>query len=94
MEPEGNAEVIDTPPIKSKRRASVLPSEATVEEEKEVMKIAVITLDRALPNVKETTESGTIFFKYHSRDISTVNLRRFKVYDNCNVLHFRLGEFL
>ena len=58
MEPEGNAEVIDTPPIKSKRRASVLPSEATVEEEKEVMKIAVITLDRTLPNVKETSESG------------------------------------
>ena len=58
MEPEGNVEVIDTPPIKSKRRASVLPSEATVEEEKEVMKIAVISLDRALPNVKETSESG------------------------------------
>ncbi|XP_076681339.1 uncharacterized protein LOC143375714 isoform X2 [Andrena cerasifolii] len=58
MEPEGNMEVTETPPIKSKRRASVLPSEATVAEEKEVMKIAVIALDRTLPNVKEINESG------------------------------------
>ena len=94
MEPEVNVEVIETPPVKSKRRASVLPSEATVEEEKEVMKIVVITLDRALPNVKESSESGTIFFKYHSHDIFTFDLRIFKAYDNCNELHFRLGQFV
>ncbi|CAD1480430.1 unnamed protein product, partial [Heterotrigona itama] len=49
-------ELISTP-IKTRRRASVLPSETTVLEEKECKKIAVVTLDRTLSNVIEIKET-------------------------------------
>lgn len=48
-------------PIKTRRRASILPSEATVLEEKECKKIAVVTLDRTLSNVIEIKETGIYY---------------------------------
>ena len=44
---------------KMRRRASIVPSETTVVEEKEeIMKILVVALDRTLPNVSEIKEMG------------------------------------
>ncbi|KOX77475.1 hypothetical protein WN51_09799 [Melipona quadrifasciata] len=50
------SELISTPII-TRRRASMLPSEATVLEEKECKKIAIVTLDRTLSNVTEMKET-------------------------------------
>ncbi|KAK9309280.1 hypothetical protein QLX08_001025 [Tetragonisca angustula] len=50
------SELISTP-TKTRRRASMLPSEATVLEEKECKKIAIVTLDRTLSNVIEIKET-------------------------------------
>ncbi|KAK1125300.1 hypothetical protein K0M31_005672 [Melipona bicolor] len=50
------SELISTPII-TRRRASMLPSEATVLEEKECKKIAIVTLDRTLSNVTEIKET-------------------------------------
>ena len=39
----------------------MLPSEATVLEEKECKKIAIVTLDRTLSNVIEIKETGILY---------------------------------
>ncbi|XP_017757104.1 PREDICTED: uncharacterized protein PFB0145c-like [Eufriesea mexicana] len=47
-------------PIKTRRRISVLPSEAMVIEEKgQCMKIPMVTLDRTLPDLNEVKEPGS-----------------------------------
>ena len=51
-------ELVNTP-IKTRRRTSVLLSEPLVEEKGEYMKYPVVTLDRTLPDLIETRESGT-----------------------------------
>ncbi|XP_048263594.1 uncharacterized protein DDB_G0283697 isoform X2 [Bombus terrestris] len=51
-------ELVNTP-IKTRRRTSMLMSEPVVEEKGEYMKYPVVTLDRTLPDLIETRESGT-----------------------------------
>ncbi|XP_071877988.1 uncharacterized protein isoform X2 [Bombus fervidus] len=51
-------ELVNTP-IKTRRRTSVLLSEPLLEEKGEYMKYPVVTLDRTLPDLIETRESGT-----------------------------------
>ncbi|XP_043585501.1 dentin sialophosphoprotein-like isoform X2 [Bombus pyrosoma] len=53
-----HGELLNTP-IKTRRRTSVLMSEPVVEEKGEYMKYPVVTLDRTLPDLIETRESGT-----------------------------------
>ncbi|KZC04663.1 hypothetical protein WN55_00739 [Dufourea novaeangliae] len=52
----GQSELIGSS-VRSRNRASMLPTEATVIEETEVAKIPVVTLDRVLPNLKEINET-------------------------------------
>nr|XP_012146352.1 PREDICTED: calponin homology domain-containing protein DDB_G0272472-like isoform X4 [Megachile rotundata] len=69
MEPETNAEnnliqrdehELTRTPVRTRRRTSIIPSEATVLEEKEeTLKILMVTLDRTLPNVSETKENDS-----------------------------------
>lgn len=50
-------------PIKTRRRTSMLMSEPVVEEKGEYMKYPVVTLDRTLPDLIETRESGILYFE-------------------------------
>ncbi|XP_015435737.1 PREDICTED: enolase-phosphatase E1-like, partial [Dufourea novaeangliae] len=52
----GQSELIGSS-VRSRNRASMLPTEATVIEETEVAKIPVVTLDCVLPNLKEINET-------------------------------------
>ncbi|XP_076170537.1 uncharacterized protein LOC143148252 isoform X2 [Ptiloglossa arizonensis] len=80
---EMNQTEVDTP-IKTKRRASILPLEATVlEETEEIIKNPMVTLERTLPNVQELENEIGIenSSKKQAHKILSVSLEKLN-YDN------------